>query len=78
MKIYLEDGIGTRASLLIYPHKLQHFSMTDNPTPKVVRTQSHTLRIIGEEDKIIDIEGTLPELQELVKLMTEVMEIVKE
>ena len=78
MKFYIEDGIGTRVSLLIYPHKLQHFSMADNPTPEVVCTQSHTLRIIGEEDKIIDIEGSLPELQEFVKLMTDVMEISKD
>ena len=77
MKVYLEKGHSMRANLRIYPYKLQHFSTTDN-TPEAVHTDSHTLRIIGDADEAIDIEGSLSELQELVKLMSEVMDIVKE
>lgn len=81
MKVYLENGYGgMRASLFIYPQKLEHHSRTDNPIPEVVRSplQAHILRIIGKTDQIIDIEGTLPELQEFVKSMSDVMEKVKE
>ena len=80
MKVYLEKGHSMRASLRIYPYKLQHFSTTDNPIPEVVRSplQTHILRIIGEEDQIIDLKGSLSELQELVKMMADVMDMVKE
>ena len=80
MKIYLEDGISMKASLFIDPQKLQHHSRTDNPIPEVVRSplQTHILRIIGEDNEVIDIEGSLPELQEFVKSMSDVMEKVKE
>ena len=78
MKVYLEKGHSMRANLRIYPYKLQHFSTTDNSTPEAVSTQSHTLRIFGDADEVIDIEGSLSELQELVKLMSDVMDIVKE
>lgn len=81
MKVYLENGYGgMRASLFIYPQKLEHHSRTDNPIPEVVRSpfQTHILRIIGEDHEIIDIEGTLPELQEFVKSMSDVLEKVKE
>ena len=78
MKVYLEKGHSMRASLRIYPYKLQHFSTTDNPIPEAVSTSSHTLRILGDADEVIDIEGALPELQELVKMMADVMDMVKE
>lgn len=80
MKIYLEDGISMKASLFIYPQKLQHHSRADNPIPEVIRSplQTHILRIIGEDNEIIDIEGSLSELQEFVKSMSDVMENVKE
>ncbi len=79
MKVYLE-GTDMRASLFIYPQKLQHHSRADNPIPEVVRNplQTHILRIIGEKGQVMDIEGSLSELQELVKLMSDVMDIVKE
>lgn len=80
MEIYLEKGIGMKASLFIYPQKLQHHSRADNPIPEVVRSplQTHILRIIGEDNEVIDIEGSLSELQELVKLMTEALKGVQE
>ena len=81
MKVYLENGYGgMRASLFIYPQKLQHHSRADNPIPEVVRDplQTHILRIFGEEGQVMDIEGSLPELQEFVKSMSDVMEKVKE
>lgn len=78
MKVYLEKGHSMRANLRIYPYKLQHFSTIDNSTPEAVSTQSHTLRILGDADEVIDIEGSLPELQELVKMMGDVMDIIKE
>lgn len=80
MKIYLEKGIGMKASLFIYPQKLQHHSRADNPIPEVVRNplQAHILRIIGEDDEVMDIEGSLSELQEFVKLMSDVINTVEE
>ena len=81
MKVYLENGHGgMRASLFIYPQKLEHHSRTDNPIPEVVRNplQAHILRIIGEDNKVIDIEGSLSELKEFVKLMSDMMDNVKE
>ena len=78
MKIYLEKGHSMRASLSIYPYKLQHFSTTDPAVPEAIRRESHTLRIIGDADKTIELNGTLEELKELAKLMAEVMEVAKE
>ena len=78
MKIYLEKGHSMRASLSIYPYKLQHFSTTDPAVPEAIRRESHTLRIIGDADKTIELNGTLDELKELAKLMAEVMEVAKE
>lgn len=78
MKVYLEKGHSMRASLRIYPYKLQHFTTTDNSIPEAVSTSSHILRILGDADESIDIEGSLPELQELVKMMADVMDMVKE
>ena len=81
MKIYLEDGFSSmNASLFIYPQKLEHHSRTDNPIPEVVRSplQTHLLHIIGEDNEIIGIEGSLSELQKLVKLMTEALKGVQE
>lgn len=79
MKVHLEDGL-MGASLFIYPQKLQHHSRADNPIPEVVRDplQTHILRIFGEEGQVMDIEGSLPELQELVKMMDEVLKGAKE
>ena len=78
MKVYLEKGHSMRASLSIYPYKLQHFSTTDPAVPEAIRGESHTLRIIGDADKTIELNGTLDELKELAKLMAEVMEVAKE
>ena len=78
MKVYLEKGHSMRASLSIYPYKLQHFSTTDPAVPEAIRRESHTLRIIGDADKTIELNGTLDELKELAKLMAEVMEVAKE
>ena len=67
MKVYLEgQRFGMTASLFINPHKLQHYSREDNP-------MTHILRIVGEDDEVMDLEGSLPELQELVKMMDEVL-----
>lgn len=77
MKIYLEKGHTMRASLRIYPYKLQHFSTTDPAVPEVIR-RAHVLRIEGDGDETIEINGTLEELKELAKLMAEVMEVAKE
>lgn len=74
MMIYLEKGHSMRASLRIYPYKLQHYSTTDPAVPEALRKESHVLRIMGDADKNIELNGTLAELQELVKLMAEVME----
>lgn len=78
MKIYLEKGHSMRASLSIYPYKLQHFSTTDPAVPEAIRRESHTLRIIGDADKTIELNGTLDELKELAKLMAEVMEVARD
>ena len=78
MKVYLEKGHSMRASLRIYPYKLQHFSTTDPAVPKAIREESHTIRMIGDADETIDLNGTLAELKELVGLMAEVMEVAKE
>lgn len=59
MRVYLEEGCGgMRASLFIDPQKLQHHSRADNPIPEVIRSplQTHILRIIGEDDELMDIE----------------------
>lgn len=74
MMIYLEKGHSMRADLRIYPYKLQHFSTTDPAVPEALRKESHVLRIMGDADENIELNGTLAELQELVKLMAEVME----
>ena len=81
MKVYLENGYGgMRASLFIYPQKLEHHSRTDNPIPEVVRNplQAHIIRIIGKTDQVIDIEGSLPELKKFGKSMSEILDNVKE
>ena len=78
MKIYLEKGHTMRANLRIYPYKLQHYSTTDPAVPEAIRRESHTLRIIGDADKTIELNGTLDELKELAKLMAEVMEGAEE
>ena len=78
MKIYLEKGHSMRASLSIYPYKLQHFSTTDPAVPEAIRRESHVLRIMGDADETIELNGTLDELKELAKLMAEVMEVAKE
>lgn len=77
MRVYLEKGHGMRAALRIYPYKLQHFSTTDPAVPEAIRRESHTLRIMGDADETIDLNGTLEELQELAKLIAEVMEASK-
>lgn len=74
MMIYLEKGHTMRADLRIYPYKLQHFSTTDPAVPEALRKESHVLRIMGDADENIELNGTLAELQELVKLMAKVME----
>lgn len=74
MMIYLEKGHSMRANLRIYPYKLQHYSTTDPAVPEALRKESHVLRIMGDADENIELNGTLAELQELVKLMAEVME----
>ena len=74
MIVYLEKGHSMRASLRIYPYKLQHFSTTDPAVPEVIRRESHVLRIMGDADENIELNGTLAELQELAKLIAEVME----
>lgn len=78
MKVYLEKGHSMRASLRIYPYKLQHFSTTDPAVPEAIREESHTIRIMGDADENIELNGTLAELQEFAKLMAEVMEVAKE
>ena len=77
MKIYLEKGHSMRADLRIYPYKLQHFSTTDPAVPEAIRRESHTLRIMGDADETIELNGTLEELKELAKLMAEVMEVAE-
>ena len=78
MKIYLEKGHTMRADLRIYPYKLQHYSTTDPAVPEAIRRESHTIRIEGDGDETIELNGTLDELKELAKLMAEVMEGAKE
>ena len=78
MKVYLQKGHTMRADLRIYPYKLQHFSTTDPAVPEAIRRESHTLRIMGDADETIELNGTLEELKELAKLMAEVMEVAKE
>lgn len=80
MKVYLEKGIGMKASLFLYPQKLEHHSMTDNPIPEVVRNpfHEHIIRILGEDHEVIDIEGSLPELKKFVKSMSDILDNVKE
>ena len=78
MKIYLEKGHTMRADLRIYPYKLQHYSTTDPAVPEAIRRESHVLRIMGDADETIELNGTLDELKELAKLMAEVMEVAKE
>lgn len=74
MKVYLEKGHSMAASLRIYPYKIQHLSTTDMAVPKVIRDESHVLRILGVGDENVDINGSLPELKELVKLLAEALE----
>lgn len=78
MKVYLEKGHSMRASLSIYPYKLQHYSTTDPAVPEAIRRESHTLRIIGDADKTIELNGTLEELKELAKLMAEALKGAEE
>jgi len=78
MKVYLEKGHSMRANLRIYPYKLQLFSTASDSIPEAVSTQSHILRILGDADEVIDIKGSLSELQEFVKSMSDIMDNVKE
>jgi len=78
MKVYLEKGHTMRAYLSIYPYKLQHYSTTDPAVPEAIRRESHTLRIIGDADKTIELNGTLDELKELAKLMAEALKGAEE
>ena len=78
MKIYLEKGHTMRANLRIYPYKLQHLSTTDTVVPEVIRRESHTIRIEGDGDETIELNGTLDELKELAKLMAEALKGAKE
>ena len=78
MKIYLEKGHTMRADLRIYPYKLQHYSTTDPAVPEAIRRESHTLRIMGDADETIELNGTLDELKELAKLMAEALKGAKE
>ena len=73
MKVYLEKGHSMRASLRIYLYKLQHFSTTDPAVPEAIRRESHTIRIEGDGDETIEINGTLEELKALAKLMAEAL-----
>ena len=78
MKVYLQKGHTMRADLRIYPYKLQHYSTTDPAVPEAIRRESHVIRIEGDGDETIELNGTLEELKELAKLMAEVMEVAKE
>lgn len=80
MKVYLEKGIGVKASLFLYPHKIEYHSKTYNPLPEIIRApfDTHIVRILGEDHALIDIEGSLPELKELVKSMSDILDNVKE
>ena len=78
MKVYLEKGHTMRASLRIYPYKFQHLSTTDPAVPEAIRRESHTIRIEGDRDETIEINGTLDELKELAKLMAEALKGAKE
>lgn len=78
MKVYLEKGHSMRADLRIYPYKLQHYSTTDPAVPEAIRRESHTIRIIGDGDETIELNGTLAELQEFAKLMAEIMKGAEE
>lgn len=72
MKIYLSKGYGMSADLTLSPYKMQ-LLVPDEHLPSVI--QSYTLRILGEADESIDINGTLPELEELVHMMVKIMEV---
>ena len=78
MKVYLEKGHTMGADLRIYPYKLQHYSTTDPAVPEAIRRESHTIRIEGDGDETIEINGTLDELKELAKLMAEALKGAKE
>ena len=73
MRVYLEKGHTMAANLRINPYKIQHLSTTDTAIPEVIRRESHVIRIMGDADETIDLNGTLDELQELVKLMAEAL-----
>lgn len=78
MRIYLEKGHSMRADLRIYPYKLQHYSTTDPAVPESIRRESHVLRIMGDADENVELNGTLEELQDLAKLIAEVMDEANE
>lgn len=71
MKIYLSKGYGMSADLSLTPYKIQKL-VPDEHLPPVI--QSYTLRILGEADEPVDINGSLPELEELVRMMAKIME----
>lgn len=71
MKIYLTKGHGMSASLKLTPYKIQKFAPIEPIPPEI---QFHTLRILGEADESVDINGSLPELEELVRMMAKIME----
>lgn len=73
MKIYLSKGYGMSANLKLTPYKIQKL-VPDEHLPLPPGIQSYTLRILGEADESVDINGSLPELEELVRMMAKIME----
>lgn len=74
MKIYLSKGNGMSADLTLSPYKMQML-VPDKNLPVPPGIQSYTLRILGAADESIDINGSLPELEETVRMMAEVMKV---
>lgn len=73
MRIYLSKGDNEMsADLKLTPYKIQKLAPMEH-IPDVIK--SYTLRILGEADESIDINGSLPELEELVRMMAEVMKV---
>ena len=72
MKIYLSKGYGMSADLTLSPYKMQ-LLVPDKHLPVPAEIQSYTLRILGAADESVDINGSLPELEESVRMMAEVM-----
>lgn len=77
MKVYLEKGHTMRADLHVKPYKIQHETVGDYPgVPQELRT--HALVIIGDADETVTLQGDLAELMQVVVLMAEVLQGVKE